>query len=323
MEETKDTLNNIQNNIQQKVSEVIPYSTEQKIGKFREFFSSNTLIAKTSFLILVILIFSLIFYIGSRIIFYFLSPSETPYLINGMKDATEMMIIPQSIADRSAKPIMRSKNEYEGIEFTYSFWIYVNDLVYKEETDFRHVFHKGSDKIGEGGAGLYGPNNCPGVYLYTGKKNISDNLLDKYPLLGMLVRLNVYHDSENENTPYKYYDDIHVDGIPIKKWVGVIIRVTSQNIADVYINGNLTKRHKLSNIVKQNYDNVYINMNGGFSGNMSNLKYYNYAIGTFEIDNITSNGPNLKSLKESNIEKSKPYYLSSQWYFSETDPLTK
>ena len=68
------------------------------------------------------------------------------------------------------------------------------------------------------------------------------------------------------------YDDIYIDGIPIKKWVGVVIRVTSQNIVDVYINGNLTKRHKLSNIVKQNYDNLYVNYNGGFSGNISNLK---------------------------------------------------
>ena len=58
------------------------------------------------------------------------------------------------------------------------------------------------------------------------------------------------------------------------------------------------------------------------AGNISNLKYYNYAIGTFEINSITSNGPNLKSRKESNIQNSKPYYLSSQWYFNDTDVLT-
>jgi hypothetical protein len=136
----------------------------------------------------------------------------------------------------------------------------------------------------------------------------------------MLIRMNVYHN--NESVKNAYYDDIYIDGIPIKKWVGVVIRVTSQNIVDVYINGNLTKRHKLSNIVKQNYDNLYVNYNGGFSGNISNLKYYNYAIGTFEINSITSNGPNLKSRKESNIQNSKPYYLSSQWYFNDTDVIT-
>ena len=47
--------------------------------------------------------------------------------------------------------------------------------------------------------------------------------------------------------------------------------------------------HVLSNSErKQNYDNLYINMNNGFGGNLSNLKYYNYAIGTFEIDNIVN-----------------------------------
>ena len=309
-------------NIKKNINSVIPYSAERKIGVIKEFLSTNTMIARLTFLLGIIIIFSFLFYFGSKVLYYFLSPSETPYLIDGMKDATEAITITQTLSTKSSIPILRSKNEYEGVEFTYSFWIYVNNLEYKDELDFKHVFNKGSspNSTGEGGSGLFGPNNCPGVYLYTGKKNLSDNLLDKYPILGMLVRMNVYHN--NESVAKAYYDDIYIDGIPIKKWVGVVIRVTSQNIVDVYINGNLTKRHKLSNIVKQNYDNLYVNYNGGFSGNISNLKYYNYAIGTFEINSITSNGPNLKSRKESNIQNSKPYYLSSQWYFNDTDVLT-
>ena len=309
-------------NIKKNINSAIPYSAEKKIGALKEFLSSNTMIARLTFLLGIIIIFSFLFYFGSKVLYYFFSPSETPYLIDGMKDSTEALTITQALGTKSSIPILRSKNEYEGVEFTYSFWIYVNNLEYKDELDFKHVFNKGSspNSSGEGGSGLFGPNNCPGVYLYTGKKNLSDNLLDKYPILGMLIRMNVYHN--NESVKNAYYDDIYIDGIPIKKWVGVIIRVTSQNIVDIYINGNLTKRHKLSNIVKQNYDNLYVNYNGGFSGNISNLKYYNYAIGTFEINSITSNGPNLKSRKESNIQNSKPYYLSSQWYFNDTDVLT-
>jgi hypothetical protein len=55
---------------------------------------------------------------------------------------------------------------------------------------------------------------------------------------------------------------------------------------------------------------------------MSDLKYFNYAIGTYEINSITSKGPNLKTKKDSNINKSKPQYLSAQWYFNDTDILT-
>ena len=318
MDEPEEVLENIKKNI----NSAIPYSAEKKIGALKEFLSSNTMIARLTFLMGIIIIFSFLFYFGSKVLYYFFSPSETPYLIDGMKDSTEALTITQALGTKSSIPILRSKNEYEGVEFTYSFWIYVNNLEYKDELDFKHVFNKGSspNSSGEGGSGLFGPNNCPGVYLYTGKKNLSDNLLDKYPILGMLIRMNVYHN--NESVKNAYYDDIYIDGLPIKKWVGVVIRVTSQNIVDVYINGNLTKRHKLSNIVKQNYDNLYVNYNGGFSGNISNLKYYNYAIGTFEINSVTSNGPNLKSRKESNIQNSKPYYLSSQWYFNDTDVLT-
>ena len=315
-----ENVSNKLNNLKQKFINITPYGTEKLFSSSNEFLSSNTLIAKATFLLFIIILFIFLFYSFSKLIMILLTPSESPYILYGMKDATQTMTIPQTLGDKSSVPIYRSRDEYDGIEFTYSFWMYVNDLVYQDDVDFKHVFHKGSSMNGDN-AGIFVPNNCPGVYLYTGKKNISDDLLEKFPLLGMLVRLNVYHDNDNNEEPYKYYDDIYVDGIPIKKWVGVIIKVTSQNVVDVYINGTLTKRHKLSNIVKQNYDNIYINMNGGFAGNLSNLKYYNRAIGTFEIDNITSSGPNLKIADNNSIQTSKPYYLSSQWYFSDTDPL--
>tara|TARA_B100001093_G_scaffold443349_1_gene445611 strand:+ start:2830 stop:3804 length:975 start_codon:yes stop_codon:yes gene_type:complete len=323
MDNVSNNTNNFLSGIKKNIVSITPYGTENFLNSTNSFFGSNTMIAKATFLLLVLIIFVFLFYIFSKILFYFLSPSETPYIVKGMKDATQSLIIPQSTSDKSAIPIYRSKNEYDGVEFTYSCWIYVNDVNYNENTDFKHVFHKGSTNSSEDAYdGVYGPNNAPGVYLYNGKKNISDNLLDKYPLLGMLVRLNIYHNTDDKHEPYKYYEDIFVDGIPIKKWVNVIIRVTTQNIVDIYINGTLTKRHQLSNIVKQNYDNIYVNMNGGFSGNLSNLKYYNYAISIFEITGINAGGPDLTISKDSNIKKAKPYYLSSQWYFDDTDPLT-
>lgn len=313
---------NLMSNIKNRIVSVTPYGTERFLGNTSDFLDSNTLISKATFLLLIIIIFVFLFWALSKIILLFLSPSESPYIVKGMKDATQTMTIPQSFQDKNSVPIFRSKNEYDGVEFTYSWWMYVNDLTHNDSIDFKHVFHKGSTTAGEGTLnGVYGPNNCPGVYLYTGKKNVADNLLEKFPLLGMLVRLNIYHETDHEINPDKYFEDVYVDGIPIKKWVNVVLRVTAQNVVDVYVNGTLTKRHKLSNIVKQNYDNLHINMNGGYSGNLSNLKYYNYAIGTFEIDKITSGGPDLTMADNQNIEKAKPYYLASQWYFDDTDPL--
>lgn len=287
-----------------------------------DFLNSNTLVAKATFLLFVIIVFITLFFLISKILIFFLMPSNSPYIINGMKDGSTTVTIPQSLNKRHSVPIFRSKNEYDGIEFTYSVWIYVNDVDDSEDIKASHIFHKGSikpDPKNQFMPGLHGPNISPGLYLYNGKFDI-ENDIQSHPVLSLLVRMNVFHTYDLEE-PYYYYDDIHVEGIPIKKWVNIILRVTSQNIVDVYINGIVSKRHKLSNIIKQNYDNVYVNLNGGFDGNLSNLKYYNYAIGTYEIDKIISNGPNLKMAENSSLYKSKPNYLSSAWYFDSTDPL--
>jgi len=317
MESASDLLNSLKSS----VSNSTPYSTQKFLSGTKDFLQSNTLIAKATFIMLILVIFCILYFIISKIIVYILSPSGTPYLLDGMKDARLQINIPQALIDKNSIQILRSKNEYEGIEFTYSFWMYIDDPLFNDNTDYKSIFVKGNIK--PRGRGLFGPNNCPGVYLYSGKKNISDQLEEQYPILGMLVRLNIYQNKEDINEPYKFYEDIYIDAIPIKKWVCVIIRLTSQNIVDIYINGNLTKRQKLSNVVKQNYNDLYLNAGGGFSGFLSNLRYYNYAIGTLDVDNITSSGPNLKMAHTTrDINKSKPYYLSNQWYFNETDVLS-
>tara|TARA_B100000989_G_C19509360_1_gene458158 strand:+ start:94 stop:1176 length:1083 start_codon:yes stop_codon:yes gene_type:complete len=329
----KDAAKDIGDNIKETIT-ALPKAADPKsdgfIGNSKEFLSSNTLIAKATFLLLVIIIFGALFYLLSRLLIWILSPSENPYIINGMKKGNTSMIITQDLSKKKSIPLFRSKNEYDGIEFTYSFWMYVDDIDYNDDDTFKHVFHKGNIDH-RNFNGTYKINNSPGVYLYTGKRSITSHKkddpeegkiyskIDSYPQLGMLVRMNVFHNNENKSTQLKYYDDIYVDGLPIKKWVNVIVRTTSQNIVDVYINGVLTKRHKLTNIVKQNYDNLYINMNGGYGGNLSNLKYYNYAIGTFEIDQIVSNGPNLKMMEDTNISNSAPAYIASDWFFDDMD----
>ena len=327
-----DQFNEFRENIAEKATDLRDSITEKAasfkgtdvgsksfLSHSKDFLESNTLIAKTAFLLFVLLIFCLLFYVFSRALIYFMTPSESPYVIKGMKDATQPLTIAQTPGDKSSVPIFRSRNEVEGIEFTYSVWLYVNDMQFEEDFGFKHVFHKGNTQASDT-PGIYGPNNCPGVYLYKGKKNIADNLLDKFPLLGVLIRLNVFNDNDNTaSSPYKYYDDVYVDGLPIKKWVNLIVRVTNQNMVDVYVNGTLTKSHKLSNIIKQNYDNLYVSMNGGFPGSLSNLKYYNYAIGTFEINRIKNAGPDLTIAGSSSLQDKKADYLSQDWYFGDTD----
>ena len=55
-------------------------------------------------------------------------------------------------------------------------------------------------------------------------------------------------------------------------------------------------------------------MNGGFSGNISDLRYFNSALGTAEIQSIVDSGPNL-TLVGPEATGNKPKYLSLRWFF--------
>lgn len=107
-------------------------------------------------------------------------------------------------------------------------------------------------------------------------------------------------------------DVIDIESIPVRKWICLIIKVRNSTV-DLYINGQLTKRQVLKGVPYQNYGNVYVAQNGGFAGNISDLQYYNYAIGTSELQEIVNRGPNLKS-GDSSLTTI-PKYLSSKWYF--------
>ena len=275
-------------------------NNESNLMGTKEFLESNSLVAKTAFLLLVILVFVILLRIGISFLTWAMSYSTTPHLIDGMIDGKQMRVIEVDPNEKGSKPITRSDDENDGIEFTWSVWLYVDDMDYKKG-QYRHIFHKGNDNINLDSKpyGINFPNNAPGLYLAPDTNDL-------------VVVMNTFDHIEEK---------IIVKNYPLNKWFNVMIRAEGLD-CDVYINGTLTKRHKLSNAVKQNYDNLYVNLNGGFSGNMSNLKYYNYAIGTYEVEKIVSNGPNLKMRKDDNIRKSAPSYLSPQWYHNDTDPLT-
>ena len=64
-----------------------------------------------------------------------------------------------------------------------------------------------------------------------------------------------------------------VDNIPLGKWFHLAVRLQNRDM-DIFINGNLAARHKLTSPPKQNYGNVYITQNEGFQGQISNLRIF-------------------------------------------------
>lgn len=276
------------------------FGSNQYVAAGKEFLQSNSIIAKFAFLILILIVFMMLFSFGSFILARVFSQDHNPILIDGMINSKQMMIIPQNPSKKGAIPILRSKNEREGMEFTWSVWIFVDDFGYKEH-EYKHVFHKGNNNINviDSPTGLNYPNNGPGLYI-TPDTNALEIIMNSY-------------DEINEK--------IQINDLPLHKWVNVIIRVTKQKQLDVYINGTLTKRHMLSSVPKQNYGDVYLSMNGGFSGNTSELRYFEKAIGTNKIQNIVDKGPKRKFIVGNlDSEEDPEKYLSTRWYMrSATD----
>jgi hypothetical protein len=167
-----------------------------------------------------------------------------------------MLTFTQDPSIKGSKTAHRSQNASDGIEFTWSVWILIDPSSTSQVNNgqYKHVFHKGNSSIAE--TGLNFPNNAPGLYIA--------------PRTNALVVIMNTYDSINE--------EVVIPGIPMNKWVNVIIRCQNTTL-DVYINGTIAKSHVLNGVPKQNYGDVYVAMNGGFSGYISNLQYFNYALG--------------------------------------------
>ena len=310
-------------------------STNQFLESSKEFLSSNSFVAKISFIILIIIAFILLFNFSYWIMNMVLTPSKSPYLINGMKDGKTLKVISQDLRQNGSIPIYRSNNQYNGVEMTWSTWIYIDDPTHMQNsstTSYNTVFVKGNNSDSPGQmvvfqqedtmSSTFKSSNAPGVYL---KPNAAINSssyngisgLPNQIKMNMEIIIDIFPYLNPDTSTLTYFNNIIVEGIPIKKWVSLILRFSSQNIVDVFINGSLHQRVKLDNTVRQNYEDVYINPDGGFDGFLSNLKYYDYSIGTFEINQIVSSGPNLTMDEDSNLKMSNPYYLSTKWMFGE------
>jgi len=277
----------------------------------KEFLEANTIVAKFSFVIVVLIAFLFLMRLGMLVLSYIFSPSKSPYLVKGILSGNSAKTIVQDPRSND-KTIYLSENEPSGLEMTYSVWLNLDGI--KNTDRLNHIFNKGSiDTAGDfetdspDGNSINKTYNAPGLYVYRNSEG-GNNLriyMDSYIKTSGI-------DSLKEQV--KYTDIINV---PIKKWLNVVIRVENR-VMDVYVNGTLTKRMDLESVPRQNFSDVYVCQNGGFAGSLSDLRYFNKSLNVFQINGIVGQGPNLKTSAESESESENkyPYYLSSNWYSS-------
>lgn len=255
----------------------------------KEFLESNSLVAKFAFLLLVIIGFVILLRAGISLLTWLMKPNPSPHLIDGMIDAQQMVIFPQDPSSNGAVTIYRSVDGRDGLEFTWSIWIFVNNLQTNSGI-YKHIFSKGNSQLQSNG--LIQPNNAPGLYIAP----------DTNALVLIMNTFNVIN------------EEIVIPDIPLNKWFNVIIRCQG-NTLNVYTNGTISRSLNLSGVPKQNYGDVYVAMNGGFDGYISNLWYYNYALGTAAIQKIAANGPNTRMIGSTGMNDKMFNYLSMRWFF--------
>jgi|LauGreSBDMM110SN_4_FD.fasta_scaffold02566_4 hypothetical protein len=287
-----NTIGDLKENVNSSVT-AFSEKTEAGIGASTEFLQSNTIFAKFAFLLLAIILFVFLSSLGILLITYFLSSPANPYIIKGMIDGNDSKIITQDPKNTNSIEIIRSNNRTTGLEFTWSFWIYLSDIN-SSSTTYQHVFNKGDTNFSSI-SGIAKVNNSPGVYISPGNNG-----------LRIIMDSVVSNDSAI----------VDISNIPIRKWFHTAVRVQN-TIMDLYINGIIANRYVMNNVPKQNYSDINYAQNGGFIGKLSNLRYYSYAMNVFEINGIVTYGPNTNtySLTTASAAKGGDYsYISNSWY---------
>jgi hypothetical protein len=262
------------------------------------------------------------------------SPGNNPYLVKGMRGGTNSLNISQNPNVSGSVSLMRSNNESRGAEFTWSIWLFIDDLSQIPST-YQHIFNKGDSQYGADG--ISAVNNAPGLYLGNGGDNnpaknprntlriIMDTVGSKTragstgttatPSSGLFSGTTPGPSDSEQDFMNQNKAIVDVPNVPLKKWFHVAVRLEN-SVLDIYINGTIDQRQRLTNVPKQNYYDVNVSQNGGFTGNLSDLRYFNSALNVFQINTIVSNGPNLNTNAQyaGEIKLDDYHYLSNQWY---------
>ena len=132
--------------------------TGEYIGTATNFLKSGS---TTAMIILVLLVTIVIVFVIETCLKTYKNISKytggNPWILHGTKNAKRRMLVLQDPSKYGSIQLPRSDNEKNGIEFTYAFWMYIDDWSYKYGS-WKHILHKGSPDSW--------PNRCPGVWLH-------------------------------------------------------------------------------------------------------------------------------------------------------------
>lgn len=173
--------------------------------------------------------------------------------------------------------IPESTNQPEGMTFSYSAWIRVDDFSYRYGQE-KVVFIKGPTDLS---------SMCPAVFLDANTNSL-------------LVRVDTFGARE----------DVVVSNLSAKKWFHLVIAVDQDSI-DVYINGTLYNHRSIPQVPRQNPSTVHVGVGGGFDGKISSLNYYNYFLKPADVSSIMGSPP---EPDQTEVSAPQPPYFDITWW---------
>lgn len=267
-----------------------------------EFIESNNYIARLAFIVFIIFILIVLTQLILRIVVYIYSPKKDIILLPGTMSANNPRSITQNMVTHANTYIQPSNDRTYGIEFTWSVWIYVEQLT--TPGVYSNIFFKGVSNPGLCN-NINVPVNGPGLYIYNDESTHSATL---YVLMDTFIKPSAYTDSMGTC----HIIDNKIPHIPINSWVNITMTLYGSKL-DVYINGTVAKSMILDGVPKQNTGDIYLGSSRGFTGKISNLRYMSRRLYIKEIQDLVKKGPNHKSLDSTNSIDNYNY-VSFNWY---------
>jgi hypothetical protein len=179
-------------------------------------------------------------------------------------------------ADVYRKTLPVSVNRPDGIEFSYSGWLRIDDFAFKFGVP-KVIFVKGSADLSIA---------CPALVI-DGNTNT------------LLLKVDTFGAQET----------ISIVSVPAKKWLHFVINV-NQEAVDVYINGIVYAHHILSQLPKQNSASVLTSPDGGFAGKVVRIQYHPQTLTESDILSKAREQPPTGNEKDQVF----PPYFDMSWF---------
>ena len=171
----------------------------------------------------------------------------------------------------------------QGTEYNFNFWLYIKNYKHRYNHD-KCIMFKGLefDQLGSN----------PGIWL-TKNSNVLRVTLGLQSKSDTEIGLEPKSEEDGCNVTKvcnKNMSVCEVEDIPLQRWVNINIGL-SNNVLDIYINGDLVKSCVLNGFPKVNKGDLNLCNDGGFDGFISNIVVSNRSLPYSRIQKLYKSGP--------------------------------